>query len=1200
MKKLLIALVALVMVLVVGAVTLMLPPVQRAILLSVLEGEVKAVSVESFSAGLGGADVSGLELTLQDDTRLSLEQAEVDFSLIGLLGGSYDFSHVEIKDVVVTLPPEAEKSEEEDKEEKPEEAFDGILRPLREAGIRLRVTDLKANGKVLGHQLGTIEWSAKSVEPITAGHIGEIVMEAAFPDNASREAVLPRSLDGILSVQLAEAGYPVELKTELILSNVSNHYRLRAQILETSDEQGETYRLDLDYETASGMEQVLVYLGLDYRYEKRELSGIYKANADEALLNAFALTREPLEAINFAAEGSLKCEMGTATAKSQIDGTLRVNLPDPQKWEPTLGELGPMGLDLRFAAQSDKDSLSVNTLSGRLHSLKAPSLIDLSLDQPFILPLGEDWEKYTLPEGSLVTLDMDAPLAIVGALLGGGLSMEGKLAGKLQFRATPDSAFVFEAQEPMEVRIDKASSGDELLLESFVLRAAPEVTYTADRTQAVLKKLELLSYGESAGSAEVSFVMLDGQDARQEVTASQQVELTPLFKQPALKPHARYLPDEPLTMKLDYQLTQRPDFLKLQRLESSLRDASGKTFLLTRTAKAIEVPTQQERFAFETYSGELVHFEAQDFPLALVAPFVSGSNFSGALNGTLTTSVSNGELRIVSEEALAVKALRLVVGEEAWFENADIRAKTEVRFAEASWSLSLEELDASERGKPALSGSFQGRFGGADLPEELGLDLKADLGILLGKAGNVKSGKGELVLKMEGTQEAMIDAALSLSNLKLKDDSSTLKSMQASFEGTFQPEPFAITGKLPLKAQGDRAVTDVEVTVKLGGGLPAEEQHLIVRGEALDVDDVLMVSRLWKSEEAQEVEGTKQPEQNGKKPGRDEEPFWSGIGGRIDIQVEHIYYDDLDIQSLRGNADIQPTALVLDAVEAKLHDAPLMVEGTVTYDTARAKLYDFTGSVNVQELSLGRTFDISGWIDGLFTIKADARSQGDNIDQLLEHMMGELALTSNEGTLYFFEQGSGLMGSLSGLLNQTGGLLGELTGKVLPFDMKIISDISGFMQKLSFYNFDVAIERGDTLDLMFNRIRVDGAMMSVSGSGKVTHMPDEALVMQPLSIKLQLGVKDALASSLGVLGLTSDKVDEKGYTEAFSFPVDGSLGKPNFGIQKPIKKAITGLLPLGGGSKKESATDASGQDSSHGNKKPQVEQAVEGLIKGLF
>lgn len=470
---------------------------------------------------------------------------------------------------------------------------------------------------------------------------------------------------------------------------------------------------------------------------------------------------------------------------------------------------------------------------------------------------------------------------------------------------------------------------------------------------------------------------------------------------------------------------------------------------------------------------------------------------------------------------------------------------------------------------------------------------------------------GEPYLKsFTASTDLAVNYTESLITLKL-DSLSLIQENQAlatgAFQGTIALAPLRIEGTLPLSLVAQQPVSEVELHFNYDTLEPSQKNRIQLTGNRLVVEHLTaLIDRLTPRRTVTEAPAQDAPPAKPNQE-RDTEPFWSAAQGSVSVDIAEVRYQHYDFRQVKLQAQADPSKLELAQFNAQLFDAPLDLKGRFTFDSQSPRAYDFKGTLGVQKLSLGKAFNISGWIEGLFSLDAQVEGQGDNLEAVLDQFMGELSLKSDEGTLYFVEQGAGLVGSLSGVLNQTGGLLDGVLNASLGVDTKILSSVTGFMQQLSFYDFDVAVKRAADLDLIFERIRIDGAMMSVNGSGKVNYSDGISLIKQPLDLTLELGAKDALAKGLGSLGLLKTEQDARGYFKAYSFPVTGSLGKPKFAVFNALEALINKINPLGLKSKTEAdaasvekTPPATLEDTAKDAVKKVGEEAVKGLLKGLF
>lgn len=1198
-----------------------LPAVQTHLVRNALENAGVDAQLEKISIGFSQANLQALTILSADQSSIHIEDANIQYSLGDILGGFYNLQSVTISGLSITLPQPTEQTAQEGQPQKDTQAsdkakssFEGIFNQLYQANTRWQLGSLEASGVVIRPDQGSMNFMANSAG-FSADMTGRIDYELKYQSHSESTQGLPDHIHGALEVTLDQQSRPRALKLEGQIENAGNRYAFLASAIARDTLDAEDYSIELNYIPEGGIKQILGYMDGGFTYADKRFGGKYKIVVDDTIINGMSLF-DPVKNFNLSAYGDVEKIIGTDAAT--LRGGLRFNIVKPEAWNPSLAEAGSMGIHARYAFTATQNAIELNDLTARMNSLNIPSILELDLASPFTFPLNAQFEDYTLPKGKLITVRLNTPLSLLTTLSDLPLQAQGSLSVAMDLSTNEVGKFTLSTHEPMHLKIAEASTDDgAALLKDYTILASPHITYTTDRIDFALKEVQIQSFQKKAGVAQIEGSLLPHQGTYRmhEVAVKQTLYLNALFEQPFLEKHRHFLPQEPLALDFDYALLQEHDQLLVKHLESHALDASGKKLLTTRTRKPLQIPTDQTRFKIENYQGELVEVTANAFALKTLHPFLPNIQTQGTLEGTFVVSIHDAQPQLKTEKPINISALSIQQNGKTLLDNLDISGDLNIQQELEKISVTTQNLSISSAQKNLIQGHLGVVYSLLHKTVVMAnYDLTADLKQLqkqpiLSDHLNARTG----IVTIEGTTDRNPTAhktlktktALTVSDLTFKHNDQRISKLESTLalEGTL--EPLSLKGSIPVQMTSTGGTTDATLTITPAS--PKQPQNISLTGKSLVASDLTLLAEIIRQEDPKTPSTSKPAASTPSTPSQ--APFWGSFNGQAKIDLNKLVYNQNLLTDVSAEIEATPQKLDVRSLRANMHSTPLEINGLFTFDPTRQRFYDFSGKLNAQKVSLGDTFDIKKYIDGLFTIQADLRSTGNTLDEVVDRIQGDFTMQSQQGNLYLLKNSSSLLGKLSDLTSATGGLLQGVLGTIsgegsqLAKQTSIISDVSNVMRTLSFYKFDASITRDENLDLIFKNIEINGELMSLRGQGIAKHSQEGmSLLEQPLSASLQVGAKGALASGLGQLGLLTQQKDRgEGFYNAYTFDVSGTLGSPNFSeLGNPLLSLINKLNIF----KPRGERIQSAERPSENTRKEPSEELIKGvadeLLKGLF
>ena len=1194
------------------------PAIQKPLLLSQLDSEFAEASIENVSIGFTGGRLEGLELITRDGTQIELGNARFRYSIAGLLSSPAHLKSLSIEGLNVLEPPEMEKpsSEPEAEPDKTAAPFEGLYRSDLAQQWPIRIGEIQIEGEYHAANESTpYQYSFRSAG-IRANRANTIAYEIT---PALESKSLP-PVKGEFKLELSEDRRLTGLSGSASFKEGKTTFSLNLESYPRSEQTREEYRLEVFAQRGeSALKQLLFSTRMEYQYENHSIRGQYEAQLTPELMpdlvkkKAFIQSHE-----QFSAKGQFSGDLGEPSLQST--GSIEAKISN-QFASQLSNESSETYKDFYYSSNFEI-GLSSKALewkqfrfrmySGNATTKASDSLIKIETQQSFTLPLQAQTSTDPLPSGELVRIHTDVPLEVVSPFIPDSAAtiLKGHLDARLLLSSGDDNALRLNSEKPLQLTIRNWESNGRKWLKNASLRTEFDATYAAGNQELNFESLSLTSAGDKFGEGNLKLAQTNPSKQKSDYQLDGQLSfyLQALAQQPFMAGHEKWLPDRPGSLKFKTRLRTTDSFEQLNieqiqanlNLEPSVGSSSGELKLYSK--RPFSLSTDFQSLSLELLDG--FRLEASSFPLSQIAQYIPQTALMGTISGGLALDTEKKGHTLRSTAPIKFSSLSYESDGQAYLSNLNGKWNMQLHHQPGLLEYQLENVKLMHGKAPLLSGQLNGNYHlDSNTPGTHTLDIETDLHKLLNQPvlqarSNIQKGTLQLSGSFYPVGDQKTQLQLVLTDLMLKNQTERLKTLRARYDGKVQLNPLLLSGKLPLKMESTRGNSDLQLEFQFGTNQPEEKSYCRITGNTLILEDLLSAQNLLGPKKEEPAKKSQQPTDKDASR-RDEAPFWEGIEGTVELDLDRFIYQQWDARKLSGTAIATPEQLQLKNLQGKIEGGPSRMGGKLHFDVNASQPYRFDGSVNLTDIPLGTAMDLEGWIKGLFSFNGNASGKGKNMDELLNELQFDLNLNSDKGTLYLIEQGAGVVGGLSKLLNTSSGLLSEITSKVSEIDTSTIEDITGLLQKFSFFQFEVDIQRGSDLDVVMNEIKILGAEMSIQGDGRIEYEADEPLLQQALGMQLKLGAKGDLAELLGEIRLLSGNQTQEGYYEAYTFPVTGNLENPKFNIIKPLKKGLTNLL-TGRGNPGDALNkkDKSNNDSS--DKKKQPEDTVKDILRGFF
>jgi hypothetical protein len=285
---------------------------------------------------------------------------------------------------------------------------------------------------------------------------------------------------------------------------------------------------------------------------------------------------------------------------------------------------------------------------------------------------------------------------------------------------------------------------------------------------------------------------------------------------------------------------------------------------------------------------------------------------------------------------------------------------------------------------------------------------------------------------------------------------------------------------------------------------------------------------------------------------RDRLPFWGDWVGRVAIAFEKLRTGDQDFADVGGTFEIDRNTVRLEGGHAELPSKNIAkLEGSILFDASGARPYVLTGSASAlskvdSALLLPARPGEDPVIEGHFTATAALSGTGVNLDDLVAGTQEEFQLDGTNGIIRLLRTDiADVIPEAKEPVSDTLGDVGNLVGSVLlgikghSIDPaknkvgKIPETVINFTNQVAEIGYDriaVTAIRGSDRSIRLAKLEMTSPDAHLKGTGTISYVRGVPVSMEPLSVELQLGVHDQLATLLSTVGLLSPGKDELGFS----------------------------------------------------------------------
>lgn len=1145
-----------------------------------IEGGI--TKVEASLDGTFSAD--GINLTLEDGTKIKAASIKGEAALFSILTGTYALNNFEAKGLDISLSAPSKSSAKNPAPKTPTTKptlprF--ALGPYSASGkvtlvdgtlIRFSLQGDEFNSsKSVDLRIG-VAWPGFLIGSTLTDPRGEITLKADFRRPLGAAGLTPENLAADINrceLRLA-AKDASAISAGSIEFQLSGAYREQTHILEfTGDIRDSGGRNAVNFKGSDSAGKITVSAQLDLDPKR---FGILSASLPDCRLT-----------------GKIDATTGNAQWGGKAD--LKAVFPDLNRWSKSIPKNTRSEWELKAAAQSSPEGFVVEQLSLSGHGILVS------------IPQTLRWKGGLLPEESagaslrLAAQDADLVALTPFLALGGLATTEGKWTGEAEIsfnKGQPEVASI----RPHSIKGLTIEKAGKLL----VRQIDAEFPLKSENGALLLAPINIGSAAGNIASGDVTFT--PGKDGAWSVNGHLNVGIAELAAQPGWED----LPLEKLRgIRIDTHAAVNCAAGKSPVVSSadSIISRQGTRLLSLKLRQPYPVGGPRP-------SGVLVEANAANLPLESVAALVPGLKLTGNLNrADLVAGFKTEGFFVRTEGApMAFAETSVTWADKTWVKQCDLNASLDLLIGDKTTVLSFNQAELKNRERLIASGNITLGFGGAPTT----LKLHGNLGALAEQpfAGPLSMiATGEYTASAERSAGGEIALALDVNDVTIKQNESQIK--LARVRGKYAPTAHGLTasgqfsmlsknqtlGKFTLVQTATGAKTDWDANVTI---------------ESVAVDD--FVSLMPKSTDEPVPKVTLKP-----KP--DLSPFWHNQTGQLHLTIGQASAFGIVAEKIILQAEGDEKSLRLLSLKGKLAEGNLEGLGTLTFQpTTSNGPYVLDCKLGIKQLELGglaKAFPvIKEYVQGKADADLHAVSIAGTAGELPSKLQLDAIVSSRGGRLQAFggrTGGTALMADKAGQIGETLGglaiLAGALTknkgqGEKIAKMGAAVSAAAKLQKILSDFNYDTADFRVSRLasgTIKLDLAEVKNKTLHLGAKGGISMRPELSFSDWPLVVDAQLRGSGELAEYFNALGFGSGIPQPDGLTEGPGIKLTGSLNDMKNDLSERLQTALdkikSGSAYQEGNPAAVPASGAGSNKNPASNSTPKKRDALSDLLKEL-
>jgi hypothetical protein len=1050
--------------------------------------------------------------------------------------------------------------------------FNGVLSGIQ-LPVDLNIARFAVPGRVLLPQDQTLTFEVHGSDLIS-GQRGTIDFKADLANAQPGAALTALHAGGTAEVHIT-----TERRIDLAQLNAvvqaegpklpQDELKLVAKAEQPAAGGNEGYNATISLVRGGNAEQLASFVG-QYRADAHDVAGVWSVSVRNEQLSALL---GGLGLPDFAAEGNGKFASKPDVKEASFSGEIRSSISHLEKSSPQLASLGTVNLQMTFDGGLANDVAQLSQLAIDATGANGQKLVQIQSLQRVGFSLADKKVSFENAKADLARVTVEAlPLAYAQPFARDLAIESGTVSMVLAVAADADGSRVrVTPVQPLTFRDVTVRRGEQTLADHMNLSVKPTAEYGSDKLHAELAELTMTANtGDSVNGRFTADVTNVSKNPTVAFTTDTQAKFVAMLK-PYLKADTG-----PLTVVSKSSGSLAGQTLSFQSSSTKVTRADGTVLLAADLAQPLTFNLQDSSIAGSNANADSLRLQLTDLPLAWAQAFVPDSTLSGSIaSGTIGVRVrSLNDLTAATTQPILVRGASVTMNGEPLLSSVDVSTDFTADKAGDTVRFNVRKVEAKQRNAVLLSLTAQGdaRLAGKPVLNAKGT-LDCDITALMQQPVMAKS-----AMLSRGSLHATFDAALGDSlqasinlvarDLVAKQDNRPLGTAELTATATVQADGSSVV-HVPFTLSNGPRKSDLTLDGKVARAGDVLNFDGKVVSQHLFVDDVKPLASLAPSTPAADkakaakqaaptprgatASTTRAPASPTTMPPSpttgtaDAKAFWSGVTGKVDLDLKEITYGtDYIISGVHGTAAITPEELSLSSLEGQLKGNPFKVATAVKFTPAQPKPYTLDGLIDVTGFDVGEFLKASTpneapILETRLAINGKLNGSGTSALDLGKNVFGTFDVTGTQGVLRALANRGG---QLLGAASQIAGIVGNITG-----DQKTaaIAELAGQFAEMKFDRLNMHVERAADLNLKITQLEFLAQEFHLTGTGAIENQPNVPVDKQPMKLVLSLGAKSGLEQLLQkYTHVLSDQHDALGFaTMSKSFTIGGSASKPD-------------------------------------------------------
>lgn len=691
---------------------LMIPNVQKKIILAQAEKHTESFSVEYVHLLPWSVEIRGLDISLPAAVA-KVERFKTSFCVTKLFWHIVQVNELTVSGAHVQI--------RESDQAPSEGAFPGVF-ALIDQGFRLTLEQVAVDATVILVDGTLIDLSIPQGQFDASGR-GELLLAV----DVSQGDKLHASTSGMIAISQSKEGGIEEIFSELSLS---------ASMAQSADSASESkpFELDIDAvltpwtdtrvvdgETSPQRYFIGDVLDVNLSLPKRENKGVdlassIKFNGLKNLVTGnYDLRVAPdwIEAMIGNDSAPLMAEQGKGEFSFDLsDMNLKLEYTGDTSFttlerllndNPSLPDSLRLNKSLKIS--SDTLNVTIESFETGLGNTEGDSLFTLGLSDPIAIVIADPeaalGENKTIAKFELAQI----PIEWVGGFVPEATLQDGQLSGSFVLE-TNEGVVRLLPVEPLQLSATKIFA-QELPEQLVSVSMEPHVYYTAELLKADISKLSVVIAGDEAVRLDVAMNLPFAEDnPPMAVTSTGKLALDKIKRLSAVAPLLEQYPvPDGLSADFDAKLLVHPESLEIQTVLFNLKRNKNSLIKLT-GLQPFQVGFAEE-IALDYKSGALARVEINDIDLKWANPYLGELKVDGALADARLQLVSaaNSGFVVNSTQPLSIRKLDVSKNGDPLVKDLRIDINPSIELKSNQLTFAYEDLAIGTRGKNIISGN---------------------------------------------------------------------------------------------------------------------------------------------------------------------------------------------------------------------------------------------------------------------------------------------------------------------------------------------------------------------------------------------------------------------------------------------------------------------------------------------------------------